>query len=222
MIPVIMKLSVLPIHKIKRGNGQKFILYTLVNLILLLNFGCSKLNCTRFEDILGQPTDLIGFSYKIAENLTERATPPLIPQHPDMPVVVTTFVDNNDLHRTSKFGRIVQEHIISRLAQLGYTVRELKAAQSLTISPKEGETILTRELDRLQATHEVQAILVGTISQSERILYISARLVDPSTRNIIATDDYRLCMDDNLLAMFGLRRQKDNDLLIKEPRQPLF
>jgi len=184
--------------------------------------GCSKFNCTRFEDLLGHPTDLVEFSYNIADNLIVRALPPLIPQHPDMPIVVTTFVDNNDLSKTSQFGRILQEHIISRLVQNGYTVRELKAADTLTIEPREGETILTRDLTKLQNTAQIQAILVGTISRSARTLYISTRLLDPANHNIMATDDYRLCMDDEILAMFGLQRRNEQDTYIKEPSKPLF
>jgi len=195
---------------------------SLLALLISGMTGCSRLNCTRFEDLLGHPTDLVEFSYNIADNLTATAVPPLIPQHPDMPIVVTTFVDNNDLAKTSQFGRILQEHIISRLVQTGYTVRELKAADTLTIEPREGETILTRDLVKIQNTAQIQAILVGTISRSARTLYISTRLLDPASHNIIATDDYRLCMDDEILAMFGLQRRNEQDTFIKEPSRPLF
>lgn len=202
-------------------SGWSFLLFHSANivlcLLLLMQTGCATLNCTPLENVLGGSTNLVDFSYKIADTLVERTIPPLVPGHPDMPVLVTTFVDNNDLQETSKFGRILQEHIVSRLVQLGYTVREIKMASTLTIEPKSGETILSRELAKISGEHEAQAILAGTISRSERILYISARLINPINNNILATDDYRLCMDDNILAMFGLRQFDDIDNAVREP-----
>ena len=191
-------------------------------LVMLLGGGCSSFNCTKLENILGSNTNLIDFSYTIADHLVERAMPPLVPLHPDMPVLVTTPVDNNDLSRTSRFGRVLQEHITSRLVQRGYTVREVKIADSLTIEPRSGETILSRNLSHVLDGQPAQAILVGTVSRTNRILYISMRLVNPVNNNIFATDDYRLCMDDDILQMFGLKRQGDLDDPIGEPGQPLL
>lgn len=185
--------------------------------LLLLSACSTTINHTPVENYLRLDTNLVSLSYKIAENLVERAMPPLVPYHPNMPVLVTTFVDNNDLTQTSQCGRILQEHISSRLVQLGYTVREIKMASTLTIEPKSGETLLSRELSRIEGEHESQAILVGTFSRSERILYISARLISPMNHNILATDDYKLRMDDNLLAMFGLRPADNIESGVREP-----
>jgi TolB-like protein len=189
---------------------------------LIFHSGCTSLNCTRLETILGSNTNLIQFSYTIADHLTERARPPLVPRHVDMPVLVTTFVDNNDLRQTSRLGRVLQEHVASRLVQLGYTVREMKLAGTLRIEPQSGETILSRDLAELSAGQQAQAILVGTISRSNRILYISARLINPVNNNILATDDYQLCMDDNILTMFDLHRQPLHEQPIEQPRQPFL
>ncbi len=190
--------------------------------MLFLNSGCASFNGTRLEPLLGGDTNLIHFSYAVADHLAERALPPLMPHQPDMPILVTTFVDNNDLQQTSRFGRTLQEHIASRFVQLGYTIRELKLANTLHIEPKSGETILSRDLTQLNQGQQAQAILVGTTSRSGRVLYISARLINPVNNNILATDDYQLYMDDNILAMFGLQRQNDSDKPIKEPRQPFL
>jgi len=189
-------------------------------LILLLGGGCSDLNGTRFQKVLGKDTNLIGFSYEIAEDLVDTSMPPLVPRHPDMPVFVTTFVDNNDLTKTSKLGRILQEHIASRIVQLGYTVREIKLARTINIEPKSGETILSRDLRKISGELKAQAIVVGTISRSDHVLYISARVVAPENGNIIATYDHQLYMDDNLLAMYGLRNLDEFDNPIAEPEQP--
>lgn len=181
--------------------------------------GCTRFNCTRLEDLLGADTNLISFSYKIADRLTASALPPLVPLNPDMPILVTTFVDNNDLEKTSQFGRTMQEHIASRLVQLGYSVKEIKLSNHLLIEPRSGETILSRDLKKLSQSQKAQAILVGTISYTNRTMYISTRLINPVSANVITSDDYRLCMDDQILAMLGLQRA-ERDEMIREPRQP--
>ncbi len=191
----------------------------LVFILVCFFSGCSRFNCTRLEDLLGADTDLISFSYNIADRLTASANPPLVPLNPDMPILVTTFVDNNDLEKTSQLGRTLQEHIASRLVQLGYTVKEIKLSNSLSIEPRSGETILSRDLKKLSQTQKAQAILVGTLSSTNRTLYISSRLINPITANVITSDDYRLCMDDHILAMFGLQRA-ERDEMIQEPERP--
>lgn len=216
-----MKLSdlrILQYHK-QIHTGMRFCAILLISLLLS---SCSSFNCTPLESTLGGSTNLISFSYKIAENLVDRAVPPLLPRHPEMPILVTTFVDNNDLRKTSQFGRVLQEHISSGLVQLGYTVREIKLAENLNIIPGSGETILTRDLTLLNPGQEVQALLVGTVSHTNRTLYVSARLINPHNSNIISTDDYQLCMDDDILNMLGMQRLHETDRPVQEPHQSIL
>ena len=206
---------------------KKRILFRTIHLILPLAAifyigGCSSFNCTRFENLLGNDTDLIKLSYTVADTLTQRAMPPLIPRHPDMPILVTTLVDNNNLSKTSRFGRILQEHIASRFVQLGFTVKEIKLSNTLQIIPRSGETILSRDLSFLSGAQQAQAIFAGTLSHTNNTMYISTRIINPVNSSIIATSDFKLCMDENILAMFGLQRQDDIDDEIQEPSQPFL
>ncbi len=192
-------------------------------LLSLLLSGCSYFNGTRLEGYLGADENLISLSYKIAENIEKNAFPPIMPRDPDRPLLITTFVDNNDLNRTSRFGRILQEHITSRFVQLGYTVKEIKLRKDLLIRRKSGELMLSRDLRHLNPTLEAQAILVGTYSFTNRTMYISARLVNPETSTIMSSADYNLIMDENVLAMFGLKMAADNpDNLIDKPKESYF
>jgi TolB-like protein len=201
---------------------KKCFTFLALAFISLFHHGCSSFNCTPLQNILGANTDLIQFSYTIADHLAERAMPPLVPLHPEMPILVTTFVDANDLEKTSEFGRVLQEQVASRLVQLGYTVREMKLTNTLSIKPKSGETMLSRDLTKISSEQQAQAIVVGTVLMANQTLYISTRLINPVNKNILATDDYQLCMDDNILAMFGLRHQNASEQPISEPRPPLL
>jgi len=92
----------------------------------------------------------------------------------------------------------------------------------MKISPGSGETILSRDLSLITADQAAQAILVGTYSLINRTLYISARLVNPANKNILSAHSYRLCMDDNLLAMFGLQREMEDGDTIEAPSESIL
>ena len=193
-------------------TNHPFSVFSRLFLSLMLPFwvaGCSTFNCTPLEKHLGAEKNLITLAAQIAEDLTQQAMPPLMPRQTELPILTTTFVNNDNLKETSRFGRILQEHITSRLVQLNYSVQEIKLRETLLMREQSGEIMLSRSLQDItqQKTLSPQAILVGTYSYNERVMYISARLINPKDRNIISSSDYRLCMDDNVLAMFGLKRQ---------------
>ena len=171
--------------------------------------GCSSFNCTKLGGVLGTEQNLITLATQITDNLTQKAFPPLLPGEPELPILVTTFVNNDNLKETSRFGRILQEHIASRLVQTNYTVKEIKLRQTLLMQEQSGETMLSRDTQKIDPKQSLtsQAILVGTYSYTDRVMYISARLVNPKDRNIISSYDYQLCMDDNISTMFEPKRK---------------
>lgn len=195
---------------------------TLATCITALVFfsGCAYFNETKLEGSLGKDVNLVDYSYNIADDLAKSSFPPLIPRQPEMAILTTTFVDNNDLKQTSHFGRLLQDTIGSRFVQNGYTVHEVKLRNQLLIKEKSGETILSRDLALLQQSQKAQAILVGTISQKQRTMYISARLVNPHDGKIISSRNYRLYMDRNVLAMFNLQTGSYTGDTIKQPSEP--
>ena len=184
--------------------------------------GCSVFNETRLENSLGRDIDLIDYSYAIADDLVKEAFPPLIPRQKEMALLTTTFVDNNNLKNTSHFGRLLQDNIGSRFVQQGYTVYEVKLTNKLHIEEGSGETILSRDLSRLNQSQKAQAILVGTISRTQRTMYISARLINPHDSTVISAKNYRLYMDNNVLAMFDLQRKDRDGEMISKPSEPLM
>lgn len=198
--------------------------YIALFLTLAALSGCSTFNCTPLEKYLGGEQNLIALGYTIAEDLTSTAFPPLTSRNPNKPILTTTFVNNHNMQQTSKFTRTLQSHIASGLVQLGYTVQEINLRKDLLVQPESGETMLTRHLENMRGDYKAQAILVGTISITNRTMYITARLVNPKNTNIISAKDYKFCMDDNVLAMFGLQRVSSEicDDCIDEPRQPLL
>ena len=85
------------------------------------------------------------------------------------------------------------------------------------MKPKSGETILSRDLRLVSPSLSAQAVLVGTYSYTNRTMYISARLINPETTTIISSADYQLIMDENVLAMFGRQRTKEDEQYVVDP-----
>lgn len=191
---------------------------TLLLVLSLLLSSCSTLNCTPLERLVGADINLISLGDKIADELINSAMPPLMPRHPEEAVLTSTFVDIDNFETTSTFGRLLQSHAGARLVQQGYTVKEVSLRNTMKIRPTDGEKILSRDLSLISPDQAVQAVMLGTYSLNNRILYITAKLVNPINRNIIAARSYRLCMDDNLLAMFGLQRYQKDPNGIDPPR----
>ncbi len=200
------------------------LLYRLPLFLLLsaLLTSCSSLNCTPLERFLGADINLIKLGGTIADELLVSAMPPLMPRHPEEAILTSTFVNIDDFESTSTFSRLLQNHIGARFVQQGYTVKEVSLRNTMKIRPGDGEKILSRDLSLISPDQAVQAVMLGTYSLNNRVLYITAKLVNPLNRNVIAANSYRLCMDDNLLAMFGLQRYRKDPNGIDPPRGSLI
>jgi hypothetical protein len=93
----------------------------------------------------------------------------------------------------------------------------------LQIEPLSGEKILSRNIHDIQPSQTAQAVSVGTYSLADKTIYISARMIDPVTANIISSVDYKLHMDKNMQTMFGLKPNRYQSMdLIEEPKHSLM
>ncbi len=111
----------------------------------------------------------------------------------DMPILVASFVNIDDLSQSSTLGRMVSEQIASRLAQQGFKIIETKLRQgSIFIEKGKGEFLLSRELLNLSTNQGAQAVLVGTYAVSEHFIFISARIVRTEDSSVITGYDYEI------------------------------
>jgi TolB-like protein len=103
----------------------------------------------------------------------------------------------NELEESSTFGRTISEYIMSRLAQRGYKVIEMKFRKSVFMQKKGGEFMLSRELKEVSTEHNVQAVVMGTYSLARDLVYISSSVINPSDSTIRATYDYAIPLGAN-------------------------
>ncbi|WP_157470145.1 FlgO family outer membrane protein [Desulfobulbus elongatus] len=186
--------------------GRHVLLPGFLLAALLVLCGCSRFNGTRLEPVLGGDIDLVALGDRVAETLVSRPVPPLIPQQPDQPILVATLVNNDDLNDTSNFGRSFQNNITAGFVKRGYAVREIKLRRELLVQMYKGELMLTRDIQELAAaTQRAQAVVVGTYTLANRVMYLSVRLVSPRNQAIRAVYEDKLYLDDNNLRLLGLK-----------------
>jgi len=173
-----------------------------MGLALLAASGCSEFNGTRLEPVLGGDVNLVKLGDTVAEALVAKMKPPLLPHQA---ILVTTVVNNDKLGETTSFGRSFQNNIAAGLVARGYAVKEVKLRKDMLIKADQGEFMLTRNLRELAGTQQAQAVVVGTYTLANRVMYLSIHLVNPLDQRIRASYDDRIVLDESNLRLLGLK-----------------
>jgi TolB-like protein len=128
-------------------------------------------------------------SYAAVDQLLEFSRAPL---SPDKPIVVTTLVDSSDLTMAVPLGRLISEQMGTRLANAGFTVRELRFGNALRIREESGELVLSRNLREISRSVGAQAVIAGTYTPAATRVFVNARLIQASTGDLLSAVDFDL------------------------------
>mgnify|MGYP000046388350 CR=1 FL=1 len=175
-------------------NNTRFALVAILLSISLLT-GCTQSNATKpvVPDV-----NLISINYIAAEQLLASSGNLL---SKSQPVLITSFVNIDNLTKSSTFGRITSEQVGSKLSQSGYPVIEMKLRNSVFIKEQSGEFILSRQLKSLSTLHDAQAVLVGTYAVASRSIYVTAKLIQTTNGLVISSYDYVLPLGSDTKAL---------------------
>ena len=117
---------------------------------------------------------------------------------PGGPVAVATFVDLNNLYRTSPFGRYIAEQLMGELQRAGFNVVEIRKADSIMVKPRYGEYGLSREIQELAKQSSARYVLTGTYVNKGRYVLINARLIS-NENNLVASSGLKILRKDPFL-----------------------
>jgi TolB-like protein len=92
-------------------------------------------------------------------------------------VMVSTFVNLNNLYATSSLGRYLGEQMIGELQMAGVEVVEVRKSPGILVSRNHGEYGLSRDMDELAFVQPVQAMVVGTYAVADGEIFVNARLL---------------------------------------------
>ncbi|MFH1216326.1 MAG: FlgO family outer membrane protein [Pseudomonadota bacterium] len=130
---------------------------------------------------------------ELTQQLLDRSEEPMGDQHR---VVVTTFVNLNQLYRTSGFGRVMAEQMISEMQRAGIEVVDVRMTPSIQILEGYGEYGLSRDMSELSYVQSAQAIVVGTYTISNGQVMVNARLLQQANGLVLSSGSIALQMDD--------------------------
>nr|CAX83748.1 conserved uncharacterized protein [uncultured bacterium] len=139
-----------------------------------------------------QEVDLIDVSHKVADALVGELRKNHPSFHRRKPIIVASFVDRNDLDSSSELGLLIADHISSRLTQQGYAVVEPKLRKEFAMKIRGGEFALSRDVEKLSAEFGAHAMVVGSYTRSREQLDFTARIIQTSNQQVLASIDAKL------------------------------
>ena len=176
---------------------KKTIAITLILLASLLN-ACSPYSQRPIEDV-----DLVKLSYDSVKTLLKQMSKP-IPK--GSLIVVSTLVNVDDLNQTSAFGRIVSDQIASAFNNEGYLIKGMEMPTANFVKIEGGMLQLTEETKQTLKANNVSALVLGVFAAGRQTAYVSLRVVDLESKNVISSTDFSVPMGPDARVLLRTRK----------------
>jgi len=150
----------------------------------------------------GPPGDTTGLGeliYLGAQTVAERAGG----LRKDQPILVSTIVMLDDLQSSSTFGRLASQLITNRLAQRGYSVKDINYTGAVLVREGTGEVVLTRDVARISRSLNAQAVVAGTYAVAGRQIFLNIRMLNAATGEIMSSADVVVPLNHNTEALIA-------------------
>ncbi len=158
--------------------------------------------------------DYIETSYNAISHLLATARPSIVGDDAfdsSLPVIYATTVDLNDYDRTTNFGRVMAESLATALTQhwrnkvIKMTLRD----GSTPILPRDGESLLSRDVQDLARGYNAGAVLVSTYSVSLDKVYVNVELINVHHHAVVAATMFELPLGPRTTALLKNRTFPD-------------
>ncbi len=152
------------------------------------------------------PPDYYDYEYErdykvgiISDRLIEK-----VPQDIERPavLVVTTFVELDDFTQSSRFGMLMAEQLLSRLAGRGFILRETRMKDIFYQAPG-GEFVLSREFSKVAQELDAKLVLLGTYLEARDHVLVNTRLVDFQKQAVVASYDCQLLKTPDIVDLLS-------------------
>jgi hypothetical protein len=162
------------------GKKKKWLLLVLVALLCLAP-GCSSMETGGTVSVISP--DFFGIGEELAVQLVSNRRKSF---GKGERLILTTLVDLEKLHTTSRFGRTLSEALATRLFQHGYGIEEIRKVPGVLIKDDYGELILSRDAKRLAAEHECDVIVAGTYALTPETVIINVKFLDALSQEVFS------------------------------------
>ena len=93
------------------------------------------------------------------------------------PVMVTSFLNLDNLKETSGLGRLLAESLIHELHIRRWKVIDARLVKDIIINTQ-GEFALSRDIKNIKASYNVTGIVTGTYTVTESAVIVNAKVMD--------------------------------------------
>jgi len=123
-------------------------------------------------------------------------------------IVSTVAVELSELSESSPLSRQISEEVMNALIAKGYRVSELRKGKDIIMRPRNGETLLTRDVSRL-ATRDVQsvAVLVGTYVMTSENVRFNMRLLHTPSNEVLAMGSATVPVSEEVKVLLSDRKK---------------
>ncbi|AXK48000.1 hypothetical protein CRU87_07690 [Aliarcobacter trophiarum LMG 25534] len=129
----------------------------------------------------------------------------------DEVVLVSDFVNLDNLKNRSQLGFLLSNLLKDRLSSLDVIVREIELGKEFEFGPS-GFNLLTREKNRILSDKvKSRYAVVGTYSISNKSLNLFIKLIDINSGNILSSSFARTDLDSEILDLEGISQNRDNE-----------
>ena len=119
----------------------------------------------------------------------------------DTAIAVMTFVNLNDLYRTSSLGRYLSEQLITELQKKEVFVIDVRKTPGVMIREGYGEYSLSRQIEELDRSYVVEAVVVGTYTLGNDRIFINSRLLRAIDGMVLSSGSIELGLNEMTLPM---------------------
>jgi TolB-like protein len=150
--------------------------------------------------------DLVEVSYEVTEHLLLNLKQPL-PK--GSLIVVNSLVNVNDLGQTLPFGRIVSDQITSALSRSSYRVMGMELPTEIFAKNDAGILALPEKTKQALNDVHANALVLGTYAAGQKNVYVSLKVVELATQNVISSTDYSIPMGPDAKRLTTLPQVKE-------------
>jgi len=166
---------------------NKYQLFASALLTTTLLGGCTP----NYYHSTVEDDNLVEVSYEAIEQLRLNLKQPL-PR--GSLVVINSLVNVDDLGQTLPFGRIVSDQLSSAMHQAGYRVMGMELPTEIFAKSEAGILELPEKTKAALKDAHADALVIGTYAAGRQNVYVSLRVVEIATQNIISSTDYSIPM----------------------------
>lgn len=107
----------------------------------------------------------------------------------DVSIAVTSFVDlDASLNNSSQLGNQLSESFIHQLQKFGYGIVDFKTTDHIAMNAR-GDFVFSRDIEQLADKHIASHVLSGTLIYRNSGVEVNARIIDITSKRVVASSN---------------------------------